>query len=320
MQYSYETLGNSSYLVVTFENGKDIINYQLQMLANNEIKNIIKATKRQKNEDVLISYNITSKIALAQIDSKNKIPKLGLIKIIEGALAALEDIEEYQLVGSGIVFDEEHIFVKPGTYDPSFVYLPCSVEDSGIEPLKQLLLSLIMGSKVEMTNDNFVQTLLDTLNKPALSADDLKKLCNKFKNGKSSNVKQQAKEQQVVRTNIEVPVQQTPKTSIPQQPIVQQPAKVPTMQPIPTATKGKDKNTKEKKQENGENKSNPKKNLFLILQLVLLGIIAAISMSGFLNNEDGDINITYLFGVVLVIAAVDFILYREMFVNKKSEG
>ena len=74
---------------------------------NNDIKNIIKANKRQKNEDVLVSYNITSKIALAQMDSKNKIPKLGLIKIIEGALTALEDIEEYQLVKAKIQFNEE---------------------------------------------------------------------------------------------------------------------------------------------------------------------------------------------------------------------
>ena len=44
---------------------------------------------------ILISYNITSKISLEQVDSKNKIPKLGIINIIEGALTALEDIEEF---------------------------------------------------------------------------------------------------------------------------------------------------------------------------------------------------------------------------------
>ena len=322
IQYSYETLGNSSYLVATFAGGQGVINYQMQMLTNNDIKNIIKANKRLKNEDILISYNITSKISLEQVDSKNKISKAGMINIIEGALAALEDIEEYQLVSSGIVFDEKYIYVKPGTYEPSFVYLPCSVEDSGIEPVKQLLLSLIMGSKVEMTNDNFVQTLLDTLNKPGFSAKDLKKLCNDFKSGKPVP-KQPEKIQQPVQTPVQQPIVQQPVQAPVQQPVVQQqvqtPVQTPVSQPVPPA-KTKEKVVKEKKQKAEKTESNPKKNLFLVLQLVLLGVIVAVSLSGILNNEDGSLNITYLFGVVLALGAADFVLYREMFTNNKENG
>jgi len=319
IQFSYETLGNSSYLVATFAGGQGVINYQMQMLTNNDIKNIIKANKRLKNEDILISYNITSKISLEQVDSKNKISKAGMINIIEGALTAMEDIEEYQLVSSGIVFDEKYIYVKPGTYEPSFVYLPCSIEDSGIEPVKQLLLSLIMGSKVEMTNDNFVQTLLDTLNKPGFSAKDLKKLCNDFKNGKTVT-KQPERIQQPVQTPVQQPVvQQTVQTTV-QQTVVQQPVQNPVQTPVqnPVIPSVKEKVAKEKKQKAEKAEKNPKKNLFLILQLVLLGVIVAVSMSGILNNEDGSLNVTYLFGVVLALGAADFVLYREMFTNKKE--
>ena len=329
MQFSYETVGNSSYLVAMFEGGNGIINYQLQMLANNEIKNIIKANKRQKNEDVLVSYNITSKIALAQMDSKNKIPKLGLIKIIEGALAALEDIEEYQLVSSGIVFDEEYIFVKPGTYEPSFVYLPCSAEDSGIEPVKKLLLSLIMGSKVEISNDNFVQVLLETLNNPALTTKELKKLCDKYKLGKA---KTEIKKPEPVK--IETPpvyqqpvhVQQpsaqmtnAPKTSIPTQEHKQGIPVMPRGQ-IPTIKKDEKKEEKKNKNRTEKNEKNPVKTKFLIFQMVFVGLFIAIVMSGILNDANGNIDIKYLSAVILGIGVADFILYREMFVNKKSEG
>lgn len=319
VQYSYETVGSTSYLVATFPNGQGVINYQMQMLVNNDIRNIIRANKRIKNEDILVSYNITSKIALAQMDSKNKIPKLGLIKIIEGALTALEDIEEYQLVSSGIVFDEEYIFVKPGNYEPSFIYIPNSMEDSGIEPLKKFVLSLIMGSKVEMTNDNFVQILLDTLNKPGFSAKDLKKLCSDFKNEKTAPKQQERVQQPVNPVQVNQPIQSSA-SSVQQQSVVQQPVQTsvqpPVMQPTPSAN-GKEKVAKEKKQK-AEN--NPKKNLFLVLQLVLLGIVVAVYMSGFLNNADGSLNVTYLFGIALVLGAGDFVLYREMFVNKKKEG
>lgn len=327
MQYTYETVGNSSYLVATFPGGKDIINYQLQMLVNNDIKNIIKANKRQKNDDVLISYNITSRIALSQIDTKNKIPKLGLINIIEGALSALEDIEEYQLVSSGLVFDEDYIFVKPGSYEPSFVYIPASTDDCGIEPLKNFVLSLLMGSKVEMTNDNFVQTLLDTLNNPALSSKDLHKLCTEYKTGKSTATKVSEKIQQqpqqpvqsqpVQQQTVQQPVQQP--TSISVQPQVQHPVQPPVMQPIPQV-KGKEKVVKEKKQPKEKQENNPKKNIFLVLQLVLLGIVVAVYMSGFLNNADGSLSVTYLLGIVLALGAADFVLYREMFKNNKTDG
>lgn len=325
MQYTYETVGNSSYLVAKFPGGEGIVNYQLQMLVNNDIKNIIKANKSQKNDDVMISYNITAKIPLAQIDIKNKIPKRGLINIIEGALGALEDIEEYQLTSSGIVFDEEYIFVKPGSYEPSFIYVPNSTEDCGIEPLKKFILSLIMKSKVEMANDNFVQTLLDTLNKVGLTGEDLRKLCLEYKTGKSvgerkevklpsatdtSAAKSYAGEQgAVLQKNVgnEACVAQGAQTA--EKPVMPQNTTPPVAKTVTT----------EKVVTKENEKSSLQKIIFLILQLVLVGAVAAIYMMGFLTNEDGSFNSTYLLGIAIALGGVDFVLYRELFVNSKSK-
>lgn len=322
MDFSYETIGSSSYLVATFEGGQGIINYQLQMLTNNNIKNVIQANKRQKNEDILVSYNITSKISLEQATNKGKITKAGLINIIEGAIAAFEDISEYQLVNSGIVFDEKYIFVKPGTYEPSFIYLPCYMEDVGGESIKKFLISLIVGSKVEITNDSFVQTLLDTLNKPAFSVNDLKKLCNDFKMSKATQPKKQESVQQPVVTPVK-PIVQTPspqnRIPTPEKPVQQpeRPSAPPIgMRPIPEVKKSKE---KDKPQKEEFTKKKSKTPLFLALQIVLLGAIAAIFLSGALNNDDGTLNTTYLFGVALIAIAIDFVIYREMFVNNKNK-
>lgn len=307
MQYSYETIGNSSYLVATFAEGEGLINYQLQMLSNNEIKNIIKANKRQKNDDVLVSYNITSKIALAQMDIKNKIPKLGLIKIIEGALSALEELEEYHLVSSGILFDEEYVFVKPGNYEPSFIYVPNSMEDSGIKPLKEFLMALIMGSKVERSNDNFFQVLVDTLNDPALTTKELKKMCDKYKSvePKSENIKPE-----------KIP-------SVTPQPIPQPNPVVPENRVYPNTTPPvpnpaiKEAQTEKKLKTAEDDKKNPKTK-FILFQIVFACLLAAIVLSGSLNDAGGNIDLKYLAAVVVGIAAVDFVIYREMFVNNKA--
>ena len=37
-------------------------------------------------------------------------------------------------------------------------------------------------------------------------------------------------------------------------------------------------------------------------------------------DANGNIDIKYLFAIVLGIAVVDFVIYREMFVNKKADG
>lgn len=306
IRFSYETVGNSSYLVATFKGGVGVVNYQLQMLVNNEIKNIVSANKRQQNDDVIVSYNITSKIALAQLDSKKRIPKLGLIKIIEGALAALEDIEEYQLVNSGIVFDEEYIYVKPGSYEPSFIYVPNSTDDCGIEPLKSLIISLIVGSKVEISNDNFVQILLDTLNNPALTVKDLKKICDDYKNEKPQKKEEPVKVDPLMgRRDIPRPADRpvVPPVSPVSPAAPPQNKKQPPVIPVPE-----------------DKKANSAQIIkFAVCQVVMAALLAAAILSGILRNEDGGWNLQYLLAVILLIGCADFVIYRELFKNNKAD-
>ena len=149
MRYTYETTEDSSYVVATFSDGEEADKNQLRILEDNDLKNIIKPSCRFIDNEVRISYNITSKISLEQATAKRKITKNGLINIIEGALSALEDTEKHGLFSSGIVFDEKNVYVNAGTYEPCFVYLPCSNRNVGIESVKNFILALVMGSKIE---------------------------------------------------------------------------------------------------------------------------------------------------------------------------
>lgn len=316
MQFSYETAGNSSYLVATFEKGEGLINYQLQMLVNNDIKNVIAAAKKQKNDDIQIFYNITSKITLEQAIEKNKISKDGVIAIINGALSALKDLEEYQLVSSGIIFEENKIFVKPGHFEPNFIYIPDTTEDTGIQSLKNLLLSFVMGSKIEVSNDNFVQVLLETLNKPGFNASALKKMCEKYQGGGQVNKPKQRE------TKPEVNIPQPPRPQAVQTPPqAERPIQIPVaggMQnkpPIPKQSEAPKKQEAPKK----EKEKNSKKPVFLILQIVLLAVVAGLSFTGILNDESGNLNFQYLAGVLLGAGCIDFVLYREMFKNNKDK-
>lgn len=319
MKFQYETLGNSSYLVIDFESGEDIVNYQMQMLINNDIKNIVKANKQQKNNNIQIYYNITSRISLEQALQRNKISKKGLINIIEGAVVALADCEEYRLPSAGVLFDKRYVFVKPGSFEPSFVYVPTSNENVGVESLKKLILDLIVSSKVEVTNDNFMQVLLETLNNPAVGADEIEKLCIRYKSDEAANGKQPADESVKPIRSIRTETVQ-PGTSIPQAETADVPQTLPnSVQPpiISDASvkeKGKSDNAKEKK----EKSESTNKNKFFLLQIAFVAVLVALFLSGILNDENGNMNYTYLAGVFIALAGIDFVVCREMFVNKKD--
>lgn len=318
MEFRYETLGNSSYLVARLGAGDGVVNYQLQMLTNNEIKNIVSANKRQKDGDILISYNITSKIPLEQMDGKGKISRDGLINIIEGALAALEDIAEYQLVSSGLLFDEQYVYVNPGTYEPSFIYLPCYTENEGIEPLKRFIMTLIMNSKVAITNDNFVPLLLEELNNPVLTADELQKFCGKFKSGHQ-------------------PPMAAPQAAVAPQPAVQPEQSVPVPMPTPAANitekpaavpapqntggkKGKKGQVNKKAAAPKDSEAGTRKIIFAAAQVGIVAVLALLVLGGALNDEVGSLNLQYLLGVLIAASGLDFVLYRELFVNSRGAG
>jgi len=74
-----------------------------------------------------------------------------------------------------------------------------------------------------------------------------------------------------------------------------------------------------KKPPKAQKEQHPKKNAFMFVQLGLLAIIVAISMSGIINNEDGAPNYSYLFGVFIIAAGFDFVLYREWFINSNKK-
>ena len=118
VQFSYENMGASSYLAAAFLPQAGVVNYQLEMLAANEIRHFLPVTKRVMDGEVIAYYNISSKIALSQILGRRKLSKNELIQLLNGFLSAAEDGEQYQLPAGGLLLDADYIFMDP-PYDHS---------------------------------------------------------------------------------------------------------------------------------------------------------------------------------------------------------
>ena len=374
VQISYENMGVSSYLAVAFLPQAGLVNYQLEMLAANEISHFLPVTKRVMNGETVAYYNISSKIALSQIMGRRKLSKMELVQILKGFLSAAEDGEQYQLPAGEIVMEADYIFVDPSTMEPSFVYLPVSVpQEKGV---KELVLSFVMEGKIELTGDNFVQLLLEAVNRQPFRLEDLKQVLDQVQ-GMPQRAKSPVQGFSGTQGNINmgtaggfsqsasipgsqpipsVQTAQVSQASVPVQPAmpVQQVPPVQPARPVsapasgtssgnslplaPENKKGKFGKPSLKAQKKEKAKENAKpakestaveedgfdpekaKKKFLLPQAVVMVAVAALVSFGAFTDEYGDIAVTNILAVVLILAVTEVILYREAYVNSRKKG
>lgn len=319
VQFSYENQNQSSYLVATFPPSEQLINYQLQMMTSNDIKGLLPSMKRQKNDDILVYYNITSKISLGQILGRKKLTKQEFLNLLEGAVSAWREIQEYQLEGDGICFQEDYIYVNSDTCVPSFVYLPRCMSSNGLENLKVFIQGLIIKGVVETVSDNFIQELLNVMNASDFNLEKLEKCIEKFREKKKQPQTAVKAETDAFQQAAEIPV-------VPKQEIkvngVSQVLEVPAQA---SGKKEEKKNSrKEKKKqmrsEASEKEEKEKKKFLLFQTLVMVCMAALISFGAFTDGDTGQILTSNAGAAALVVAALEFVVYREIFVNSKKEN
>ena len=349
LRISYENIGSSGYIAVTFPKDEEIIGYQLEMISANEIKHTLPASKRMVNGETVVYYNISSKTPLSMLLTRNKLKRGELIALIKGIAEAVQDGREYQLSESGYVMEPDYIYVDADTYSPYFMYLP--MKNSKSAEVRELLTSLIVRGKIEITNDNFIQVLLEALNTEPFSLEKIEEVINRY----STPVFTTLPADGLLRKS---PLPQGPKQEIPWQENLQQKnilQEMPFPERLPQARKqtvdiGQSeyirsqsmeektdkgiskreqiklkKKEKKQKREEKENitrrceNSSPErekaKKKFLIPQAVIMVFLAAMLSFGAFKTPEGGLAIKNILGVILVLAVAEIIIYREAYVN-----
>ncbi len=164
MEYSYELINDSSYLIITLDDDI-VVNYQMQMISLNDIPNILKASKHKENENIHIYYETTTKLPLTKAASEQKLKKQNFITILKGLIRAYKEVYEYQLASEGLILDIDYVFVNPNTFEPSFVFLPLYENDADYKKFESFITNIVMNDIMEDTGDSFVQKLLSCIRK-----------------------------------------------------------------------------------------------------------------------------------------------------------
>ncbi len=319
--FHYETEANASYLVAVLPQNETFISYQMKMLENNQILHLLEARKYQQDESIHICYNVTSRMSLEQVLTRQRMRKEEFLALLKGLAEAYRELPEYQLSHRGLVLDEAQIFVRSGSFEPSFVYLPVYEEDGGLEGLREFVRKMILESRIANTGDNFIQQILELVNDPALTLERLLEEVSAM--GRPSAAQQPAPQPVLQPAVQDIPVPREPEAPKPpafaNKPLEQAdriPGAVRESESVPGKARKKDAKA-EKKPRPTKEKSSKASTVFLAVQGVVVIALALAVKTGFFLT-DGALNISYIAGFLIAVGGLDVVLYRELFLNRKS--
>lgn len=169
----FENNATSSYLVLRIKDGGNVLDYQVQMLLNNNISGLLVFNTNCIGSQVNYFYNVTSKYTLINFMSRKKFSRNEFLMMLLNIINNICHIKNYLLYASNILLDERYIYVDPEKMEVYFAYLPFKAYKCDY---KTFLLKLI----IEMSNfnredcDNFLQRILEVIKSELFSLNMLK--------------------------------------------------------------------------------------------------------------------------------------------------
>ena len=179
LTYFFESEASASFLVVICET--KLIEYQMQMLENNPIRNVIPPEMVKKEGVNHFYYNVTSKISLSFFLKRYKLSREEFLKLILQITSSVSDASGYLLGSSNFILDPDYIYLNPETLEPALVYVPAAINQNGCEVLQGFISDLLlMHIHVDgFDRGNFVQKILSAVNSDTFNI----KGCVAFLNG-----------------------------------------------------------------------------------------------------------------------------------------
>lgn len=353
LRVSYETMNSSSYMAVICPPEVELVNYELEMMLSNDIKNFLAATRQMLDGNTVIYFNITSRIPLKQVLDKRKLSRKELFRLIEGIHMAVRDAAAYRLPQDGIVLDPEYIYVNPATCAPAFLYLP--LRESEGQGVKGMLSDLVLRDRLELSNDNFIQRLLVELNREPFSFEELERNLKQYQipetggqpektGGRDSQWNNTGTGNQRMMTSPQPEYMQSeyarpeyvqPEYTQPKyvQPEPPQPERPQPNRAIPKLGKSRERNGEagqdtvskkagkraEKRAKKEKASPDERKKKFLLPQALVMVVFAASISFGLFTDDSGSIIVNNILAFVIVVVLAEVILYREIYVNGKEK-
>jgi len=286
--FSYESGASLSYLVIKTHASQKLHGYQVEMIMNNQIPNILHFDVRHMDEEIGLYYDITSKMTLSQFFKRKKLKRNDFIKILLDITKTLLDCNFYLLLDRCFLVDGDYIYINPATLAISMVYMPVMFDVNPNQVMKAFVTDVVVNSAGidESNSDNFLQKILNLVKSDTFSICDFNGLLNSLQREGCDFAVDNSGEEVYAEKII---IQTLPKL------------KAPCLEGEAAAKV--------------RSKSRPVVIAVLSQALIVIGIILA---SHYLKSLSRDATTTYC-AVAMIVAAVDILLYTRLF-GKKTEA
>jgi hypothetical protein len=174
---TYQNDIQHSYMVMKLKQSDEIIEYQVRMLQENPIRQLLPLHKKQIDTEIYFFYDITSKIALNQLLKRIKVNKHEFLSMLRSLITGLRQGNAYLLQGGSFLLHSDYIYVDPATLELSIVYLPIAADSDINEGMKAWLMDLIIYKTSFEPPDqgDFVYELLNLIKSESFSLNQLDK-------------------------------------------------------------------------------------------------------------------------------------------------
>lgn len=140
----YRKSMDHNYLVAELpdENYRD---YRLEMILENNVPGLLKASRRMNEGREQIYYEISSMQPLTRIFDHKEIKRSDAAAMFRGVIDVFKSIREYMLSEGALVLDPEYLYVDPESLKPCLLFIPwdCASMQEGLLALTEYLMEHI---------------------------------------------------------------------------------------------------------------------------------------------------------------------------------
>lgn len=335
LNLSFERTENSKFATALFKTRSELITYQVKMLTNNRIKYILPASVQQMDGNIKIYYDITDKLSLKEFKGKYRLSVNQFLGLLNSLVNIDDEIDEFQLINSGILFDPEWVFIDGDGSNVEYIYIPNAEDPCGTEEIRNFIIKLVREGYVDGSAQMLVSNLYILLRDEDMSLRDLKDLIYRFE-GKNPlnrlNFKGEGNtvdDQKEVYAENEISAEKD-KTNINRSQI-NKPLIKPSLNSKPQISALENKISREKeiiknkKEEKTYKPQEEKKNTLpytitgAVNVIIIAGIYKLYTM-GVLSTAEGTADITKIGALIIAVLAIDAIVIKNILVKGKNEG
>lgn len=180
---SYQTDSGQSVVVLQQKNftRQQLIDYQVEMLAQNTLPGIIPLEVREHNSEVKLIYMLTGLVNLSEYLKSLKIERADLLALIERILAVVQEAKNYFLNENSLIIHEKYIFLNPKTMEVALLYLPIENKQDLVRNFKAFVINVITNTANIEAEGDLAQQVFQLIHAEAFSLAEFRRELKQLK-------------------------------------------------------------------------------------------------------------------------------------------